>query len=41
MTTASFANRGFPEQFLTLNDISDADLEATVFELVQCYSFSR
>ncbi|MEM8806650.1 MAG: VWD domain-containing protein [Cyanobacteria bacterium P01_G01_bin.38] len=32
MTTASFTNRGFPEQFLTLNSVSDADLEAAVSE---------
>ncbi|MEO1623326.1 MAG: VWD domain-containing protein [Cyanobacteria bacterium J06632_3] len=30
MTTANFTNRNFPEQFLTLNGVSDADLEAAI-----------
>lgn len=32
MTTASFTNRNFPEQFLTLNGVSDEDLEAAIAE---------
>jgi len=32
MTTANFTNRNFPEQFLTLNGVSDADLEAAIAE---------
>ncbi|MEO0396291.1 MAG: VWD domain-containing protein [Cyanobacteria bacterium P01_A01_bin.137] len=32
LTTASFTNRGFPEQYLTLNGVSDADLEAAIAE---------
>ena len=30
MTTASFTNRNFPEQFLTLNGVSDEDLESAI-----------
>lgn len=30
MTTANFTNRNFPEQFLTLNGVSEADLEAAI-----------
>lgn len=32
MTTANFTNRNFPEQFLTLNGVSDTDLEAAIAE---------
>ncbi|MBX2864283.1 MAG: VWD domain-containing protein [Leptolyngbyaceae cyanobacterium MAG.088] len=32
MTTASFSNRGFPNQYLTLNGVSDEDLEAAIAE---------
>ncbi|MEM9092028.1 MAG: VWD domain-containing protein [Cyanobacteria bacterium P01_F01_bin.53] len=32
MTTVNFTNRNFPEQFLTLNGVSDEDLEAAVAE---------
>ncbi|MBE9069007.1 hypothetical protein IQ260_20390, partial [Leptolyngbya cf. ectocarpi LEGE 11479] len=32
LTTASFTNRGFPEQYLTLNGVSDAELEAAIAE---------
>ncbi|MEM6771062.1 MAG: hypothetical protein AAF597_10795, partial [Bacteroidota bacterium] len=32
MTTASFTNRSFPNQYLTLNGVSDADLEAAIAE---------
>ena len=32
MTTASFTNRNFPEQFLTFNGVSDTDLEAAIAE---------
>jgi len=32
LTTASFTNRGFPEQYLTLNGVSQTDLEAAIAE---------
>ena len=32
MTTASFTDRGFPDQYLTLNGVSDAELEAAIEE---------
>lgn len=32
MTTASFTNRGFPNQYLTLNGVSDQDLESAIEE---------
>ena len=32
MTTANFTNRNFPEQFLTLNGVSEEDLEAAIAE---------
>ena len=32
MTTANFTDRSFPEQFLTLNGVSDEDLEAAIAE---------
>ena len=32
MTTASFTDRSFPDQFLTLNGVSDEDLEAAIAE---------
>ncbi|MFK8182840.1 MAG: VWD domain-containing protein [Phormidesmis sp.] len=32
MTTANFTNRNFPEQYLTLNGVSDEDLEAAIAE---------
>ncbi|MEL7223327.1 MAG: VWD domain-containing protein [Cyanobacteria bacterium J06576_12] len=32
LTTASFTNRSFPEEFLTLNGVSDEDLESAIAE---------